>query len=56
MILITFTWKGILLPPAPSAPPKVGPGCKFLLFSPPLCSHPGLDRLPKEEKTIRAFE
>lgn len=35
MILMTFTWQGILLPPAPSAPPKVGPGCNFCFSLPP---------------------
>lgn len=49
MYLMTFPWKGILLPPAP---PKVAPGCNFCFSSSPLRSHPGLDRLPEEEKTI----
>lgn len=55
----TFTWKGVLLPPAPSAPPRclcVSPGCDFCFSSSPLRSHPGLDRLPEEEKTVGGFE
>lgn len=48
--MILMTWKGILLPPAPSAPPKVGPGCNFCFSLPPFAPTLAWTDSPKKKK------